>query len=58
MRKTHEGAHFHQNGRHTACSFTENEPPTGIPQVYLKRMTILKKNGKTPNGWFQTHHLQ
>ena len=33
MKNTHEGAHFQQNGRHTACSFTRNEPPTGIPQV-------------------------
>ena len=43
MRNTDEGAHFHQNGRQTACSFIENEPATGIPQVYLKMNDYFKE---------------
>ena len=43
MRNTHEGAYFHQNGKHTACSFTGNEPPTGVLQVYLKWNDVLSK---------------
>lgn len=27
LTNTHERPRFHQNGRHTACSFTENEAP-------------------------------
>ena len=43
LRKTHEGAHFHQKSRNTSCSFTENDSPTGIPQVYLELMTTIRK---------------
>ena len=41
MRNTHEENHFHENGRQTAFSFTGNETPIGIPQVYLKLMTFI-----------------
>ena len=50
--KIHEQNHFHQNGRHTTCSFTGNKPPlpthlpTGNAGVCLKWMTIIKKSLK------------
>ena len=41
-RNTHEVAHFHQNDRHEACSFTGNECITGIPQIYPILIVIIR----------------
>ena len=39
LRNIHEWAHFW----HTTCNSTRNGLPTGIPQVYLKWITISRK---------------
>ena len=51
MKTPREGAHLHQNSRHTACSFTGNDSPTGVPQAHLNECPF---KGNDP-GWLPTN---
>ena len=49
LRNAHEGAYFHQNGRHTACNFTGDEPsPHGNSSSIPNMNTYYTENPWIP----------
>ena len=56
LRNTDERVDFLQNGRHSACSFTGNKSPTGIPHVFINLNDYVKENPSMAASKYTMHN--